>query len=278
MRTVRLKETPPGVQKPLTPSDAYREACDSTLGQGPFMQRGTVHGFLDTGNERSKAYRNLVMLGGSFVESMFVDELHRFPSIVERALPQDWCVLNGGYSGMTTLHMLAILSAKIPTVMTPGSKLILFIGQSDSNAMATDGSYWSDTKTLAPISPHPVAPFSPWGPKESVKRTIDALLSTAEAFGFEYGVVASPFRDSDFSNDQVLRKLYRRQRRRYESAVERRRFVQEVAKRAANARGRPFLDGQAVVEQHHFYDAMHLNAAGQPVFASAITAWLAQWM
>lgn len=217
------------------------------------------------------------MLGGSFVESMFVDELDRFPSIVERGLPEEWQVLNGGYSGMTTLHLLPLLTSKVPTVMSPGSKLLLFIGQSDVNAMGSAGIYWSDSKTLAPIEPRTFEPFSPWGPKEAVERTVDALLSVAEAFDFDYGVVASPFRDGDFSNDPVLRATYRRQRALYERAVERRRFIQDIAQQVTEFHGRPYFDGQSVVEPNDFYDVIHLNSKGQYVFAEALSSWLVDW-
>src|SRR5690625_4090976 len=100
MRNIPLKEHPPNSHGRYLPSHKDREASDETLGGGPFVGRGTADGYLYTGNERPDAVKNLIMLGGSFVESLFVEERSRFPSIIERSLPDAWRVLNGGQSEM----------------------------------------------------------------------------------------------------------------------------------------------------------------------------------
>lgn len=127
MRYVRLKETPLEVERFHTPSETYRKACDDSLELGPFVQRGTADGFLDTGNARPGANRNLVMVGGSFVESMFSNELARFPSQIERTLPSEWQVCNAGYSGMTTLHILPLLAAKLVPYVVPNGKILILL-------------------------------------------------------------------------------------------------------------------------------------------------------
>jgi lysophospholipase L1-like esterase len=278
MRYVRLKETRPNVDATHVPPPEYRVNCDDTLGEGPFEQRGTDDGFLMTGNYRPLATRNLVLLGGSFVESAYSHETDRFASIIERDLTVDWQVLNGGYSGTNTLHMLPVVSVKIPTVMTPGSKLVIFIGQSDTTAMNQDSVYWANPKSMAPVLPATLTQYSPWPAEEAVVRTIEALLSVADAYGFDYGVVASPYRDADFDTDPVLRRLYRNDRNYYERATKQREFIQASARSAALRRGRPFMNGQQSVEPTHFYDTMHLNKHGHAVFAAAFSDWLSSWI
>lgn len=277
MRSIRLKEFDPGSSRRLAPADKYRALSDDTLPAGPFLRRGTADGFLATGNNRGTATQNLVLLGGSFVESVYCAEEKRFPSVLERALPPDWRVLNGGYSGMTTLHMLPIVATKIPPLMTPGSRLVLFIGQSDLTALQDSGRYWSTQERISPILPPPAGGTVGWGQEEALERTVDALLATVHAFGFKAGVVTSPFRDSDPETDPVLRTLYQGSADRYEQATQIRRAIQDAGERAAARYEMPFLDGQQLVVPTDFYDSMHLNPAGQQTFAEGMLSWLDSW-
>lgn len=272
MRTIRLKETPSG-RREHTPADEYRRTCDASLGRGPFIQEGTPDGFLATGNDRPDATRNLVMIGGSFVESLFIPVQDRFASRIERDLPADWRVLNAGYSGMTTLHLLSVLAAKLPPYLE-GGKLLIFIGQSDVNAISEPGSYWHSSKTVTPIMPAPEVKPMPWEPLESFERMLDATCSTASALGIDYALVAAPFRDGEFDTDDVLRAFYKRDRDRYERMTALRHRVRDATLAAAERHGRPVFDAQAVVAPTDFYDIAHLNETGQARFASSLAPWL----
>lgn len=276
MRTIRLKETPAG-RREHTPTDEYRKECDASLGPGPFIQEGTADGFLATGNDRPDATRNLVMVGGSFVESMFAPATARFASRVERELPAEWRVLNAGRSGMTTLHLLSVMAAKLPPFLVDGGKLVIFIGHSDVSALSRPGSYWDSRHTVTPLIPASETIPVPWEPREASERLTDAVCATATALGIDYGLVAAPFRDGDFNDDRVLRVFYERNRRRYERATNIRRSIRDVTVRIAERHGRPVFDSQQFVEPADFYDVVHLNEDGQERYSDRLTAWLRTW-
>lgn len=278
MRTIRLKETRPGADDLLTPKDESRVLCDLTLEAGPFRRRADADGFLITGNERPAARENLILLGDSFLEGSYSHENHRFASLLENDLPEEWRVLNGGYSGTSSLHLLPQLSAKIPPLMTAGGALVIFAGQADGEVLLQPGTFWDAKDRVTPIRPPRQGSTAPWPPEEAHLRIIRALIATCQAFGFTVGVVASPIRLGDFSHDQALRTLYRRDANLHRSRVALRRQIQENARTAATEAGVPFLDGQSVVSPTHFYDLMHLNREGHHVFADALAEWLSTWL
>lgn len=277
MRTIRLKETEPGSRTLLTPAADYRELTDESLPSGPFLRRGTADGFLHTGDEREAATRSLILLGDSFVETVYCDEAERFPALLEQTLPEEWRVLNGGYSGMTTAHMLTLVAAKIPPLMSPGSRLVLFVGQSDVFALQSPGAYWSLSDRITPLLPPPTTSEVTWDRTEALERTIDALLALVVAFRFDVGVVAAPFRDGDFRTDSLLRAWYKDSDETYARFTRIRRMIQRVVATAATRHELPFLDGQSAVTPADFYDSLHLNPAGQHVFSQAMSGWLKSW-
>lgn len=242
------------------------------------MRRGTADGFLDTCNVRSRASRSLFLLGDSFVESLFVEEGERFAAQLERLMPEDWRVLNGGYSGTTTIHLATMLLAKILPMVTSRDRIVFFIGQSDLFALASPGYYWDDASAITPVRPPLNVGTVGTSPDVAASRAIDALLSIADSFDLNYGVVAAPFRDSSFPGDPVLRAVYGNDRNRYERLTSLRRVVQQEAKRSAERHGKPFLDAQtAVAGPQCFYDLLHLNSTGQSEFTGTMANWLDHW-
>lgn len=275
MRTLRLKETEPGTDDWLSPQDIHRSISDDSLADGPFRRRGTAEGFLSTGNVRPEATRRLVMLGGSFVESMFCPEQQRFASVVERSLPSEWSVLNGGYSGLTTLHAFTQLAAKIVPFVQREDVLLYFVPMSDSNALNSPGLYWAASKTVTPFVPLADNAAPSWDRREAVVRVLSAFLAAAEALGMRIAVVASPFRDGNFSSDTAIRTLYKEDRTRYARARARFQLLHDVARHECAQREIPFFDAQAVMgDPGLFYDQMHLNAKGQARFAEELTRFV----
>lgn len=274
MRSLRFKEIAPGTDDEVAPAAIHFSISDSSLPPGPFRRRGNGDGFLDTGNHRPEATRNLVLLGDSFVESMFAPEQLRFPSQLERALPAQWRVLNGGYSGMTTLHALAQLAAKVVPLSTTPHRLVYFVPMSDSKALTEPGLYWSGSNTVSPIAP--AAMSTPdWDRRTAATRAIRAMLAAATAFELPLSVVASPYRAGDFTTDGALRALYKEDPRRYARARSSFDLLQQVARDECARLGVPFLDAQAAMpDPGLFYDQLHLNPRGQDAFARAFTQWV----
>ena len=263
MRTIRLKEVRQNVDDFLSPTESYRDRCDESLPVGPFRRRGTPDGFLATGGDRLNAEKKLILLGGSFVESMYIPEEARFAAVIERALPVDWRVCNGEYSGMTTLHLLLGLASKIPPMLTTGSKVIIFIGMSDLFALSQPGRYWDAHPMVTPIQPAPDSEVqAPLSIEPALRGVVRATFATAEALGMDFGVVASPYRDVGAPADNA------------ESPEAIRRLIQAVAQEEAVRMAVPFLNSQDHVEPADFYDRMHLNEAGQARYASVLLWWI----
>lgn len=275
VRTLRLKEISRDLDDWLSPKEVHRAIADDSLSSGPFRRRGTSEGFLATGNERPGATRRLVVLGGSFVESMFCPEEMRFASVLERNLPTEWAVLNGGYSGMTTLRAFTQLAAKIVPYVQNDDMLVYFVPMSDSSALAAPGLYWSSSKTVTPFAPATTNAAPAWDQREAAASLIAAFLAATQAFGMKVAVVASPYRDGDFAADSALRALYKDDRTRYMSARARFQLLHEVAERECSQRGIPFFDAQDTAgDPELFYDQMHLNEQGQAFFAEELTRFV----
>lgn len=189
-------------------------------------------------------------------------------------MPGQWGVMNAGYSGMSTLHMLQLLSAKLLPFVIPWGKLLIFIGQSDANALTSRKGYWDPRPTITPIKPPVNHDDLPWESGEMLERVIDGFLSLADALGIDYAVVASPFRDADL-DDPVMKFAYGENQARFKRVQNSRFMIQEVARMVTNNHGRPFLDGQRLASDPSlFYDIMHLNEDGQRVFADGLNSWL----
>lgn len=275
MRSLRFKEVAPGTDHEVAPADIHRSISDASLPAGPFRRRGTVDGFLDTGNHRPDAARNLVLLGDSFVESVFAPEQQRFASQLERALPPEWRVLNGGYSGMTSLHALAQLAAKVVPMAAAPHRLVYFVPMSDSKALTEQGLYWSTSNTVSPIAPA-VSHAPAWDRRTAATRAIRAVLAAAAAFELPLSVVASPYRAGDLATDGALRALYRDDPRRYARSRSAFDLLHEVAREECARQDVPFLDAQPIMRDPGlFYDQLHLNLRGQDHFAQALTQWVA---
>lgn len=280
-RIIRLKEHTPLSHVEHTPSDAYRETSDSSLGPGPFRARADSNGFLRTGNEISRDHPALILLGSSFVESMFVPEHLRFASILERRLAAAGAphrVLNGGYSGTNTLQVTQSVISKVPQVIGQDGLLLLCIGQSDTEALLNPNTYWSSKPRIAPIQPtSPLQDNAFPEPAEALWGVVSLALSSAQSLGLRTGVIGAGFRDGDFSFDPVLRRAHRRNREAYNRVVAMRRLILQTGAEAAEAAGLPYFDGQRATADGSpelYYDVMHLNEAGQEVFAAALEKWV----
>lgn len=274
MRSLRFKEISPGTDAEVSPADIHRTISDDSLPAGPFRRRATADGFLDTGNDRPDATRNIVLLGDSFVEAMFAPEHHRFASQLERTLPRQWRVLNAGYSGMTTLHALTQLAAKLVPLTTAPNRLVYFVPMSDGKALTEQGLYWSTSNTISPIAPAVVGAPA-WDRRSAATRMIRAMLAAAKALELPLSVVVSPYRTGELATDGALHALYKGDARRHASAVSSFDLLRAAARDECDAHGVPFLDAQLVLpKQGLFYDQLHLNQRGQDVFARTLSTWL----
>lgn len=280
-RTIRFKEFPPNTERMLEPSEEMRAASDESLTPGPFLRRTDEHGFVVTGNSLPEAPSNLLIFGDSFVESNFADEPRRFASQLERHLHEvgkPYNVLNGGQSGMTSLHMLSLLSTKAPSFMTPGSKILLVVGQSDTNALIAPGMYWDKSRTVSPFNPPESAGGTPtreW--REGFVGMVTCLVHIAKALSLDVALSSGLYRNGDFSTDSVLRRAHHSRQSVYERRFKIRRQIPAIVKALASEHGVPYFDATSpfLERPELFYDTLHLNHQGQDLYASILAEWVA---
>jgi lysophospholipase L1-like esterase len=279
-QNIRLKSYAKHEVRQVTPPANVLELSDSSIGAGPFELNTDAHGFISTGNNLGDdSDPAIVLVGGSFVESALCEEGNRFASQLERLLyasGQRFRILNAGYSGMTTLHQILLVMAKFGGVLPAGSRIIHFIGQSDENALSSDGLYWNSSPTLTPVQPPLNVLASSREPEQTLESLVHILLESSRSLGFRPYLVASPFRNGDFSWDAVLRKTYRRDRERYNKSLALRMNIIGKAGEVAKLTNTPFLDAQDIfaTNPEYFYDLMHVNNDGQNAFASTLRDWL----
>lgn len=270
-RAIRLKERTPLTVKNLIPSQEFIDRSDETLAEGPFLVRTDEHGFIITGNHVSQHDAPIALIGGSFVESSFCEEGFRFIDLAERELT-GFRLLNGGYSGSTTLQLLNSMISKIFPVIGDGGKLLFFVGQSDADVINRPGSYWTNERLWSPIvpsfSPHPSLPNR----ADAVEKIVKIVIDTARTLGIDLILASSPFRNADFSSDQVLRKIFRRNRDTYQKRQSDREMIRQITLDVGRSHGVDVIDFQELTGGNPtwFYDDLHLNEFGHSEFSKVL--------
>ncbi len=120
--------------------DVYRVATDAD-------------GFIVPSRVHAAAALDIVFLGGSTTETMFVSEDKRFPYLVGRLLEERLGVPvnshNGGKSGNNVLHSVFILIAKV-LPLRPDIVVVMH-NANDLGVLSTYGTYWPDSTDFGHI-------------------------------------------------------------------------------------------------------------------------------
>jgi hypothetical protein len=103
-RAIKLKEFALDQDFLTNPPQSYRDARDGHPVLNDYRIRTDSAGFILSGDFRSP--NKIVGLGDSVMECMFVVEPDRICAKIERSLEHKSQVLNGGYSGATSLHIV----------------------------------------------------------------------------------------------------------------------------------------------------------------------------
>lgn len=281
-RSIRLKEHELDLDVYRSSTERIQKLSDRSLPQGPYLVRTDNQGFILTGNEISPGTPDLFIIGDSFVESHFAAEDLRFASQLERGLfatGTPYRVRNGGYSGMTSLHMLGVLTTKMPPLLSARSKLLLVIGQSDVNALSSPGLYWEQTKTVTPfVAPATDSRAMPQYWRDAFVEMVTTIVTFAKLHGYDFAISAGLFRNGDFDHDAVIRRTYQRNRESHAASLEKRRFVIEAVRSIAHTNAIPLFDASAefLERPEFFYDLLHLNHAGQTAYSNALASWISE--
>jgi hypothetical protein len=152
-RFIRLKEFPPSTDLSNTPHQSYVAIRDSSLIRQAYSLKTDPNGFILSSSGGRTTERTLVVMGDSVVESMFTLPEHRFCSRLEDMLFDDLglsvAVLNGGYSGATSLHSFnTFLNKVIP--LRPAA-VLLMTGIVDADVACLKASFWSRDRYVDPI-------------------------------------------------------------------------------------------------------------------------------
>lgn len=236
-------------------------------------------GFIRTGNDVDVEFPEIFVVGDSFTESLFASENVRFASQFERGVLKagfQYRVLNGGYSGMTTLHMLGVLTTKLPLLVKRPSKILLVIGQSDVNALSSPGLYWEQSKTVTPFAAPTMdanETLHDW--RAAFVQMVTTVVTFAKLQGYDFAITAGLYRNGDLRIDRVLQRTFRNNREAYEAETEKRRFILRTVREIAREHRIPLFDASEEIlkRPEYFYDLLHLNHHGQEAYARALTAW-----
>ena len=151
-RSILLKEHKPLTDEILIPTASYIEDTES-LEKKPYRFRTNEEGFIIGSDESTDLKKNqsidIIFMGGSTTECIFVDEDARFPYLVSKILQNidnsPIKTINGGVSGNHSIHsLLNFLSKGIP--LKPNF-IVLMHGINDAGTLYNTFSYWD-----APIS------------------------------------------------------------------------------------------------------------------------------
>lgn len=215
------------------------------------------------------------------MESMYADPRTRFVSVVERRLPPELnarCI-NAGYSGSTTLQLLNVVINKLIPTVGSGSKLYFFTPQGEVTGTSMPGSYWNESERYAPILPVRKNVPSLIAPGTSnTPALLRVLESVCNEFGIDLTLVVSPYRESSFSHDKVLRAIYRRDRRAYRRTLEQRRELDNHWRNAAAETGVSLIDLKLTDVDEisgYFYDELHFNEGGHLYFGNELANMIA---
>lgn len=279
-RYIRLKEWGLLQDTSKTPQDSYLQKTDGSLRGEPYPLRTDSAGFIRTGNDipNPGAKRKIVMLGGSFVESLFARETQRFPSQVEKLLNEDGLplqVLNGGYSGATLLHVYNIVLNKVVPLFQYTERVLLFTSMSDNRPQIDADSYWIKHKMHSPIvhdqATDTYGPQVPANPQPQF-ALLRSLITLCMEFKQEPIVVLSPFRNAALGTDKYLADLFQTEEK-LSKYRDRYSEINETARKAAMSMSIPSIDLATPLNGRPdlFYDTFHLNPSGHTVIAKLLT-------
>ena len=198
--------------------DLFREPSEVTLNNSDglifdkFKFRTCSSGFIQTGSA-VEGFENIVFLGDSIVENMYVHEHLRMCSVLEQKLRNDGHninILNSGMSGASTLHLLNLFINKIIPIKP--KVVILMSGVIDISAALLQENFWSKDIYVSPIVMHdaPGVPDVNYSkvPDFNFRYSLLEVFAQA-ALSFKIPVVFATFPHRHQKNDPYIIKKYK---------------------------------------------------------------------
>jgi lysophospholipase L1-like esterase len=133
----------------FAPSAERRRHPDGGL-QEIYHMATDSEGFIEPARRHQKPDLNIVFLGGSTTECMYVAPDNRFPHLtalkLEQALGLKINGINAGLSGNNSMHSLLLLLGKV--VPLRPDYVVLMHGINDIGALSSNGTYWVKSGSL----------------------------------------------------------------------------------------------------------------------------------
>ena len=145
-RSLLLREIKPGLITKVTPTKSFMVTADS-LQQKAYKVAVDDNGFITTSalHDKDRGNVDIVFLGGSTTEALYVEEEARFAHLVSTQLENrsgaPLNTRNAAKSGNHTLHSLLILLGKV--IDKQPSVVVLMHNANDLGLLSRTGSYWS---------------------------------------------------------------------------------------------------------------------------------------
>ncbi|MGP5634828.1 hypothetical protein [Corynebacterium casei] len=286
-RKIRLKEWGLNYTFNAEIKPAYLEGCDDSLKAGIVELSTDNNGFIKTNNGLNPQGRKAILvIGASFVESMFLEPNDRFCSAMEaeleHILPSEFVVWNAGYSAMTPIHMLNKFTASLRPLFSQLAGVILAVPTVDQGIIGRKYSYWDPDQIVSPVLPlaegvtFPDEAFDGWKDQAILFELLIRLLKSYEVPTL---VLGSPFRRSTWEVDPFWQKLHTDPDQTTRAIAYLDRIV-DNALQVAKDMEVPLIDSRrfsSMVGPNHryFYDYLHLNKDGGPIYGRELAQQVA---
>lgn len=274
-RFIRLKEFNANLDYTLAPDEGYSTIRGGKPELKQYRIRTDGNGFILSGRQGSDI--RIVGLGDSVLECLFVEEESRICARLEEAvseeLGQSITILNGGYSGATSLHILNTFMNKI--VPLKPHAVFLMTGIMDLEAMFKVESFWSTDGYLRPVVEDEANP-GVWD--QNFRQSVDAasrakiialIIRAGAMFNIPVCCLATPhlqiYEGSYVKNTYPDPSVYAER-------IFNRRSANEAVKELCALHGLRYFETQHVVAEKEFAfcDDIHLNQVGTHAIVQSI--------
>lgn len=272
-RTIRLREHLHNDKRIFIPDDDLLTKCPSLIREENIL-RSDENGFVISGNNITETKKTTIILGDSFVTGDYISEQKRFCSLVES---KDFSnqtnlfgtILNGGYSGNTTLNIInrlmnVILPMKVDTIL-------FILPSNDTQIYRLESLYWNKSTYYSNILPDD--PNISFGGFElldvrALNNLLRLMIEISKIYNFNLIFSTTPF-SKDWDNNLFAKDRYKSKIWFLESVSTMNR-LNDAVRLTANSYNIPLIDLETQLSNEDFYDIVHLNENGSQKCADII--------
>lgn len=266
-RSVRLKEHGRDAVRFMTPSDSYITFTNGTLENQDYLLRTDENGWIVDKSQNRSMENPVYVLGDSFVESSFVPEGKRFTDVMTSKFSKTGrprTVVNGGYSGATTLHMFNTLVNKIQP--NPNASIIHILPSNDTLSLLQNRGFWnfSDQRytTILPVDGKETSSTDIRENLLQLEGVLKAFAAWANSFSMDLYFATTPYVQNEYEDLPWFKKRHKTSDV-YERLKKHRRLSNQVVRDVAKKMRVPIVDLEVLlVGNQFFYDDVHLNEFG----------------